>query len=100
MAAAQGIQSVKSLITFIMWKGREKQMKTWALSLIGLLFIGTACNSYTPKEQADDQQLAGMTNPDFSMIQTKVLQPYCVMCHSAAGGNAGGVNLENYTNVI
>jgi mono/diheme cytochrome c family protein len=37
---------------------------------------------------------------DFSTIQTKVIQPYCISCHSSAGGNADGVNLENYSNVL
>lgn len=43
---------------------------------------------------------AGNNGPvDFKMINSQVLQPYCFRCHSQAGGNKGGINLETYSQV-
>lgn len=71
------------------------------LCLISSLFLWSGCNSYTPKVQGDGGQInAANVTPDFTAIQTKILQPYCIMCHSSAAGNAGGINVENYANVI
>jgi uncharacterized membrane protein len=67
---------------------------------IGVLFIFSACNSYTPKDQGgqvDANTLSATTN--FAAIQSQIIKPYCIMCHSGAGGNQGGVNLETYANV-
>ena len=36
----------------------------------------------------------------FVAIQKNILQPRCISCHSDSGGNQGGVNLENYDDVI
>lgn len=36
----------------------------------------------------------------FSIIQKQILEPACLRCHSAEGGNRGGVNLETYRNVF
>jgi uncharacterized membrane protein len=37
--------------------------------------------------------------PKFSSIMTNVFKMKCLSCHSAAGGNKGGVNLETYNAV-
>jgi len=68
-------------------------------SLIGFLFISTNCNYSNPKNQKNNDQMIA-DNADFSTIQSMVLQPYCISCHGSAGGNADGINLENYANVI
>lgn len=73
-----------------MWKS--------ALNSLGTLLIITACNSYTSKDQAN--YTANGVPPNFSVIQSNILQPKCVMCHSASGGNAGGINVETYANVM
>lgn len=39
------------------------------------------------------------TATDFTLIKAQVFQPYCLRCHSAAGGNRGGINLETYASV-
>jgi mono/diheme cytochrome c family protein len=36
---------------------------------------------------------------DFALIQSEVLAPNCFQCHSVAGGNKAGVNLESYLKV-
>jgi uncharacterized membrane protein len=79
------------------WKTIMRNLKT--LSLIGLLSMATACNSYVAKDSGGPLVVGG-ESPDFSTIQTNILQPKCVACHSTAGGNAGGINVENYANVI
>jgi len=36
----------------------------------------------------------------FQKLKTMIIGPKCLNCHSAASGNAGGVNLENYENTF
>ena len=36
----------------------------------------------------------------YEMVNTKVIQPRCLNCHSNAGGNRGDVNLETYEKVV
>lgn len=36
---------------------------------------------------------------NYTLISSRILQPNCVGCHSDAGNNRGGVNLETYFNV-
>lgn len=51
-----------------------------------------------PVEQGGEgQQPAG---PNFQIIRTQILQANCLKCHSAAGGNKAGVNLETYETVL
>lgn len=40
-----------------------------------------------------------ISTPDFKTIQGAVLGPRCLGCHSSAGGNSGGTNLEQYGTV-
>lgn len=37
---------------------------------------------------------------NYQTVNSQVLQPYCLSCHSAAGGNRAGINLESYSNVL
>jgi Planctomycete cytochrome C len=41
-----------------------------------------------------------MASPGLDTVQTFVFQPYCIRCHSNAGGNPHGVNLETYNNIL
>ena len=36
---------------------------------------------------------------DFLAVKSQFFEPQCLRCHSNAGGNRGGVNLETYVNV-
>lgn len=36
----------------------------------------------------------------YQTVNSQIFQPYCFSCHSAAGGNRAGVNLETYANVM
>lgn len=36
----------------------------------------------------------------FQMVQNQVLNQSCLMCHSKAAGNLGGINLETYQSVF
>ena len=35
----------------------------------------------------------------YQILASTILQPKCLECHSSAGGDAGGINLETYANV-
>jgi uncharacterized membrane protein len=68
---------------------------------IGVVLIFSACNSYTPKDQggqANPNALSAQTT-NFATIQSEIIKPNCVMCHSGTSGNQGGVNLETYASV-
>lgn len=36
---------------------------------------------------------------DFATVKTQVFEVHCMHCHSSAGGNRAGINLETYTSV-
>jgi len=36
---------------------------------------------------------------DYASVKAAILDPSCIGCHSAAGRNRGGINLETYENV-
>lgn len=38
--------------------------------------------------------------PSFNAVLQSVLKPKCASCHSSAGGNPAGVNLETYESVV
>jgi mono/diheme cytochrome c family protein len=70
-------------------------------------FAFSACNSYTPKTSGDGNQPTefsatqpGYTVPTYAFVKAQVFQPYCISCHSSAGGSPHNVNLENYQNTI
>lgn len=41
----------------------------------------------------------GNSGVGFNEVSAQVFQPHCLRCHSTAGGDRAGVNLETYTNV-
>ncbi len=71
------------------------------ISLFCLVGASAACNFKDEKGNAADQTVTidPTAAVGFAEIQTKILQPYCVGCHSAAAGNSGKVNLETYAAV-
>ena len=60
------------------------------------------CNAYTPKEvlNANGPGSVGGVSVSYEFVKAQVFQPYCISCHSSAGGNPNGVNLETYSNTI
>lgn len=68
-----------------------------SLCILALLSI-LSCNSYIRKDKGDGVTLTAeeALNPSYATIQNKIVQPYCLSCH----GSDGGVNLENYANVV
>lgn len=72
----------------------------FALILFGL----GACNFNRPKGLQDSgrdpsQKGQDLGPIDFATVYSTVIGPKCVSCHSAAGGNGGGANLETFANV-
>ncbi len=45
------------------------------------------------------EKLPTGTIPGYQTIATGIISPKCLGCHSSAGGNAAGINLETYSNV-
>jgi hypothetical protein len=40
-----------------------------------------------------------LDKPDYQLVRTQIIVPRCLGCHSDAGKNKGGVNLETYQNI-
>lgn len=71
-----------------------------------LLLILSGCgynNTKLPTDAAPSQGSGGTNGPeavlDFATVKAQVFQNNCIRCHSLAGGNKAGVNLENYSSV-
>ncbi len=82
-------------------------MKPAALLLLCLIQFG--CNyslSKTPlvfdlKEgNGSLEQLPTGTIVTYQVLNSSIIGPKCLECHSSAGGDAGGINLETYANVF
>ncbi|MGZ3723223.1 MAG: hypothetical protein ACXVA9_09850, partial [Bdellovibrionales bacterium] len=70
--------------------------------LIAIFILLAGCNYNHVKEApADAAALSAekMATPDYKTIQAAVIGPQCLNCHSNAGGNKGGTNLEDYSHV-
>jgi mono/diheme cytochrome c family protein len=67
--------------------------------ILTTLLLTLGCNSY--KSKLSDQETNVMPESiDYAFVNAKVFQPYCIRCHSTAGGNEGDVNLETYASVL
>lgn len=69
--------------------------------LLGALGLGVAlssCNFLDEKVKVDDlTELPVYSGTlDYETLNLQVISPYCLGCHSAAGGNQGSLNLETY----
>ena len=65
--------------------------------LAGLGLSLSACNFREDKVNIDQTPVV-ITEADlhYAVVNERVIAPYCLGCHSAAGGNLGSVNLETY----
>lgn len=78
-------------------------MKTYVQLFLVFLFIA-GCQYKYEKEATPDSGdnvgagggTPGAAAPGFDQIRTQVLAPRCFECHSSAGGNRGGINLETF----
>ena len=85
-------------------------MRLTNLTLVLCLAIGLGCQYKYEKTPAggggDSGDVAGDGNnnsgssvtPGFADVRSQILAPKCLECHSSAGGNRGGINLETYAN--
>jgi uncharacterized membrane protein len=68
------------------------------LSLCLTASLLSACKFKDVKDNSPDETVT--VDPDtpvsFAEIHEKILEPSCLGCHSAAGGNQGGVNVETH----
>ncbi len=72
-------------------------------NVIFLILIATiaSCGFKHVKENIGDQteingEIGMSPKVTYTQIQTKILGPKCLRCHSDAGGNQGSLNLESY----
>lgn len=74
-------------------------MKALLFNLLGVVVLVSACGyNNTELPQGFDSTAGAGGLPTFSTVSQQVLRPYCTDCHSNAGGNPFGVNLETYAN--
>lgn len=77
-------------------------------SIVPIIFffsaLLTSCNykelKSAPNESDIPITVSELKDPDFEIVMTKVIGPKCLECHSSAGGQRGGVNLETYRSVM
>lgn len=77
------------------------------LALLLLCIFQWGCNysltksplAFRPTQAGLEQFPAGKI-ADYNLVANSILKPRCLECHSGAGGNDGGINLETYENVI
>lgn len=72
--------------------------------IVGFSFLVllSSCNYSQSKSMPLDSVDSGLATEkvDFSVVMEKVMVKNCLNCHSNAGGNRGGLNLETYEDVI
>lgn len=71
--------------------------RRFVLSVLLAIAPLSACNFKEEKDGSEDEVTVDPNTPvTFAEIQSKILVPSCIGCHSTGGGNQGGVNLETY----
>lgn len=74
--------------------------RRFLLSMLLAMAPLSACNFKEEKDTESETVTVDPATPvSFAEIQTQVLEPYCISCHSSGGSNQGGVNLEGYAAV-
>jgi uncharacterized membrane protein len=71
--------------------------------ILAVLLLSSCNYSRMKKPLQLDEGLQKIASPEeitFKMVNESVIQPACLSCHSEAGGNRGGLNLENFENVF
>ena len=80
--------------------------KKISLILIVLSLLG-GCGYSNTELPIEAEGVNNITNPnnnlsqgiDYKFVNQNVFAPKCIRCHSNAGGNKGGINLESYAQV-
>ena len=73
------------------------------MTLVSLFLV--SCNYSVDKKlgtaQLDQaiEKLPANTIVNYKLINSAIIAPKCLSCHSSSGGDAGGINLESYANL-
>ncbi len=67
--------------------------------LVLIASCGYKSTEIPPGAGASGGSSQGASTLDFATTKSQVFETYCLRCHSAAGGNKGGINLESFGNV-
>jgi uncharacterized membrane protein len=86
------------------WIRRVSTLKSSIFSVLSgsvVVLSLNACNFNEQKGETDDT-VVEVTEADlnYANVNTKFFSLYCLSCHSSAGGNRAGINLESYANVM
>ncbi len=60
---------------------------------------GSGSSNPAPAARPPGTPNSEISKVNFKAVSEKVIQARCLECHSAQGGNKGGVNLETYDSV-
>lgn len=71
------------------------------VGVLALALLSAACNYNHMKNPGGKKDIdsGSFSAPDYLTVQTILLGPKCLNCHSSGGGNKGGANFETYANV-
>lgn len=72
----------------------------WTLVFLSLAACNYKLEKLSAPPRVSGEEVMNQTQLDFALVMEKVIQPKCLECHAAAGGNRGGVNLETYAAVF
>jgi len=64
-----------------------------------VLFIFNSC-SFQHQKGTEAASAVDVSKMSYEQVRVSVIDKYCTGCHSVAGGNSGGINLESYANVV
>jgi uncharacterized membrane protein len=71
----------------------------WTFVFLSLAACNYKLEKLSAPPRVGGEGVMNQNQIDFAVVMEKVIQPKCLECHAAAGGNRGGVNLETYAEV-
>lgn len=74
--------------------------KYFGIGIVGITLQLVGCNYSLTKTPQVSEGIGEVQVLSFQTVNKSIIQPKCLECHSSAGGDAGGVNLESYEQVM
>ena len=69
------------------------------LIIINIPSCGYNSTKIPESTRSEEQLNNSLTQNSYSEMNQLIFTPHCIRCHSEAGGNKGGINLESYERV-
>jgi uncharacterized membrane protein len=70
------------------------------IGIVGITLQLVGCNYSLTKTPQVNDGIGEVQVLSFQTVNKSIIQPKCLECHSSAGGDAGGINLESYEQVM